>query len=104
MSREFGSYSGGYFHTQMQYAADDCLSGKDEITRLWGKFFDEFKEIAYAIASSEASDSSADYPIFETIKRIDTIKKRIEEIENYCYVFDQVAKKAVQNYIEENKK
>ena len=100
MSREFGSYSAGYFHYQMETAAEDCKSGNDELTRLWGEFFEEFKHIAYAIASSEAGDSGADFPIYETMRNLPSIKDKIAKIEEYIQPFEAVAKRAIRDKIE----
>ncbi len=103
MSREFGSYESGYFHYQMELAADDCLGGGDELTRLWGAFFKEFKEIAYAISSSEAGDSSPAYPIFENIKRMDALEKNLSAIKSYLDVYRRVADDAVEGYVRAQK-
>lgn len=101
MSREFGSYHAGYFHYQMETAADDCLSGHDELTRLWGAFLREFAHVAYAIASSEANDSGPDYPIFETMERLPELKRRLAAIEAYTAPYRAVAEAAVRRHIED---
>ncbi len=104
MSREFGSCDSGYFHYQMQNAASDCLAGCDELTRLWGSFFKEFEDVAYAIASSEAGDSGPDFPILETMRKLESIRKAIRDIEWYLKPFDLIATKAVEQYIKEQAK
>lgn len=103
MSREFGSYESGYFHTQMENAASDLARGGDELSRIWAGFFDEFQHVAYAIASSEAGDSSSDYPIFETMQRMKALKDRLRDVENFIAPFQSVAREAVRR-ANENKK
>lgn len=44
MSREFGSYVNGYFHSQMEQAAEDCKNGDYPLTKVWGNFLKEFSE------------------------------------------------------------
>jgi hypothetical protein len=100
MSREFGSYTNGYFHDQMKYAAEDLGGSGDPLSRLWGKFFDEFYHVAYAISSSEACDSGRDRPILETIERIDRLKKVLWEIEQYVRPYKDVAETAVRRALE----
>jgi hypothetical protein len=101
MSREFGSDMSGYFHTQIQFAADDCESGNDELTRLWGEWFREFYHIAYAIASSEACDSGPDFPIYETIQAMPKLKKIMKCIENYTMPYQDVMRRAVREKLQE---
>lgn len=95
MSREFGAYIGGYFYDKVRNAADDCRDGRDDLTRLWGKFLTEFSDIAYAIASSEACDSGLDYPIFECIERLPRLNAILNEIDHYLRPFRDVAEAAV---------
>ncbi len=87
MSREFGSYCNGYFHDQIRYAADDCLRGRDDLTRLWGRFIEDFTGIAYQIASSEAGDSEPDATIIQTILDLPRLRDRLVDIENFCKPF-----------------
>lgn len=103
MSREFGSYMSGYFHHQMQYAAEDCASGKDELTRLWGKFFEEFYHVAYQIANSEACDSGPDAPIIETIQRLPALKKHLDDIEKYTRTYKDCMEEAVRQALKKEK-
>jgi hypothetical protein len=102
MSREFGSYTTGYFHTQIETAAGDCESGRCEITRQWGKLLRAFTPIAYAIATAEASGSSADYPILKSIERLDAVKSAIRDIENYLSPFKDVAVAAIREHSQED--
>ena len=95
MSREFGSCAGGYFHTQINDAAGDCLGGNDELTRLWGKFLLEFYPVAYAIASSEAGNTGSDYPIIKCMEQWASIRDAIDEIDNYLDPYRRVANQAV---------
>ena len=104
MSGEFGSYSSGYFHDQMSFAADDLESGRDALTREWGKFFAEFVPIARAISWSEACDSGLYYPISETIARIQRLKSILGDIESHCSVYKEVADNAVREYVRANAK
>jgi hypothetical protein len=99
MSREFGSYNAGYFDQQMRNAADDLRAGEDELSRVWAGFFDEFHHVAYAIASSEASDSGADYPIMETINRLPALKEAISRVEQHVMPYKRIAEIAVLEHI-----
>jgi hypothetical protein len=100
MSREFGSYSSGYFDTQMEYAAEDCQRGRDALTRQWGVFLEAFKPVAVAIASSEACDSGPDYPIMETISAMPALRAALDEIERHVSVYRDVAQAAVREHLE----
>ena len=104
MSREFGSYENGYFHQQIQQGAKDCLEGNDELTRLWGKFLEEFYEVAYAISTSEAGDSGPYRPIIENLNRMTALQDRLDDIKSFLEIFDDVAKRAVSEYIDSQKK
>ena len=95
MSREFGSYINGYFHHQIEQSAEDCLNGRDGLTKLWGEFLKEFSHIAYAISTSEACDSGEDYPIMECMKRLPNLRERFKKIEAYITPFEDVARRAV---------
>lgn len=97
MSREFGSHQSGYFHTQMDQAASDCLDGRDELTKLWGKFLFEFKDVAWAIASSEACDSGPEYPIEMTSERLPRLQDELDRIKDY------VAKRKMESTLEEER-
>lgn len=101
MSREFGEYMGGYFHTKVRFAADDALNGSQEITRLWGSVLDSLAEVAYAIASAEANDSGPDYPIFESLAQLPRIRNGLQEIESYLEPFRRVAEEAVRRSLTE---
>ena len=97
MSREFGSYISGYFHQQIEQGAKDCLAGRDDITKLWGEFLEAFYPIAYAIASSEESDSGPDYPIIETMHQLPELKRKLDAIAEFIEPFSRVAEEAVRN-------
>lgn len=99
MSREFGSYQSGYFHNQIESGADDCLDGQGELTRLWGKFLQDFYPVAYAISSYEACDSDASFPISENIKHIGTLREDLRAISDYLAPFESIAREAVSEYI-----
>lgn len=95
MSREFGSYAAGYFHTQMAYAAEDLASGRSDIARAWARFFDEFQHVAYSIASCEACDSGEYDPIMESIRRMAALQKALDEVKDYLAPFEDVMREAV---------
>ena len=101
MSREFGTYCTGYFHVQMEYAAEDCVGGDCEITRRWGKVLCAFVPIAYAIASAEAGDSGEDFPIMESIQQLPEFKAALVELEDYLYPFRRVMEEAVSKAVDE---
>lgn len=104
MSREFGSYMNGYFHSQMEYAAEDCAAGDDELTRLWGGWFRAFYNVSYAIASSEAGDSGPDHSIYETIQAMPVLKRATADIESYLEPYQRVMNLAVRDKLEEIEK
>lgn len=101
MSREFGTYGGGYFHSKMNDAADDLAGGNDQMTRLWGKFFDAFRDVAYAIASSEAGDSGEEHTVIETIRHLPAMKAALAAIEQHVRGYDDVARDAVRKALDE---
>lgn len=101
MSGEFGSYSSGYFYTQMEIAAEDCKSGSDQLTRLWGDFFEAFYPVAKAISWSEAGDTGAYRPILVNIEKQNALRNALANIEKYLSTFEDVIEAAIQ---EETKK
>lgn len=104
MSREFGEYySGGYFHDKISYAAEDCKEGRDQLTRLWGEFLEEFKDVAYQISNSEAADSGPDAPISETIMKMPALKRKLDAIEGFILPYQRVAQEAVRKALEKTK-
>ena len=102
MSGEFGSYTSGYFWSQIEQGAQDCRQGDDELTRLWGAFLEEFAPIAQAISWSEAGDSGPHSSIIETIQRMPELRRRLSDIENYVAVFKRVADEAVRRKLSED--
>lgn len=105
MSREFGSYHGGYFHDKIRNAAEDCREeGRDPLTKLWGSFLEEFAEVAYAISTSEAGDSGTYYPIMETIKRMQELKRRLEVVEYFVQPYQRCMEEAVRDAVLSGKK
>lgn len=104
MSREFGSYMSGYFHSQIGGAASDLAEGSHELTRLWGKWFEEFYDIAYAIASCEANDSGAYDPIMTTIQKLSALEQAMAAIKEYLIPFEDVMEMAIREKIEEDSK
>jgi hypothetical protein len=99
MSGEFGGYRGGYFHNQIEYAAEDLADGRDDLTHEWAKFFEAFYPIAKAISWSEACDSGPAYPITETINRIGALKVILNDIEARVKVYKEVADDAIRNHV-----
>lgn len=104
MSREFGSYSSGYFYQQIQTAAEDCVNTKDPLVQLWGEFLKEFSDVAYSIASSEAGDSAPYDPILETINKMDILAKKLNKIQEYVEPYKRVAEEAIRAHTEKKKK
>jgi predicted MarR family transcription regulator len=103
MSREFGSYTSGYFDTQIEQAASDLMTGQYALTRAWAPFFEEFCSVAVAISSSEAGDSGPDYSILETIRHIDRLKVLLADIERHVEPYKRVAEAAVRDAIKAQK-
>jgi hypothetical protein len=107
VSREFGSYEPGYFHYQIDLAAQDCRGGHDEMTRLWGEFLAVFRDVSYAIASSEAGDSSESFTVKETIKAMPKMREALDQIEkcaqeksNPVNTFDEREKRLILNCVD----
>jgi len=100
MSREFGEHGGGYFHTKIQNAAEDCRGGQDTLTQLWGKFLEEFAGVAYQIANSEAGDSGPYAPIIETINRLPELQRRLVAVQSYVEPFKLCMQEAVRKAAE----
>lgn len=98
MSGEFGSYSSGYFPYQMEVAAEDCLGGRDELTRLWGKFFTAFAPVANSIALSEAHDTGTHDSIMANIQQRKAIATALRDIEKYLEPFQRVAEDAIRKH------
>ncbi len=97
MSGEFGSYERGYFYYQIETGANDCLNGRAEITRKWGKLLKDFSSIARAISWCEASDSGEYEPILESIKNLTSLKNDLTEIERYLKPYEECIKEAIKN-------
>jgi hypothetical protein len=98
MSGEFGSYNNGYFHTQMETAAYDCTNGRDQLTKLWGKFLHAFVPVAEGISYSEAYDSGPDDPIVVNIRQLKALRAALDEIEDYLRPYERVMQQAVREY------
>ena len=95
MSREFGEGPGGFFHNKIQDAAEDCRGGDCEITKKWGRFLEEFYNLAWHISTAEACDSSEASLIVESIKAIPLLKSKMEDIEKYLGKYEAVIEKAI---------
>ncbi len=103
MSREFGSYSAGYLHSQIENAADDLAGGRDAMTRAWAAFFRAFHPVAYAICSSEACDSGEDDSILETIKQLPELQAALDKVRAHVRPFEMVAQEAVRQALAKNR-
>lgn len=96
MSGEFGTCGSGYFHTQIDNAADDLASGSEAMTRAWAPFFDAFRPVAKAICWVEASDSSPAHSIEETIARLPALKAALAQVEAFVEPYKVIARRAVE--------
>jgi hypothetical protein len=103
MSREFGSYHGGYFHDKISNAAEDCRDSSCKLTTMWGEFLETFHSVAYEISNYEASDSGLYAPIFESMAKLPMLKKKLEEIDAYLYDYKRIAEEAVRKHCEGKK-
>jgi hypothetical protein len=64
MSREFGEERGGmFFHQHIEAARDDSQSGGSRGAKVMLAFLEPLAEIAYAVSSEEACDSSESYVV-----------------------------------------
>ena len=104
MSREFGSCSSGYFHQQIQTCAQDCAGSNDVLVQLWGEFLEEFYDVAYSIASSEAGDSAPYDPIMKTIEKMGILTKKLNNVSDYVASYKRVAEETVRAHTEKKKK
>jgi hypothetical protein len=104
MSREFGSYSSGYFHQQIQTCAQDCAGSNDVLVQLWGEFLEEFYDVAYSISSSEACDSAPYDPIMKTIEKMDVLRTKLDKISIHVGPYRRVAEEAVRAHTDKKKK
>lgn len=102
MSREFGDehyYSKGFMHERVRQAAEVCWGSRSELTQTFGQLLDELAEVAYAISTAEAGDSTEAYPILETIERLPLIRRRVDALDAFVANYRDVAKRAVQEHI-----
>ena len=104
MSGEFGQYAQGYFHTQMEYAAEDLEDARSEIAKKWGVFFREFVPVAKAISWNEACDSGEDAPIFETLERMDRLQEALNDIKQTLQPYRDCMRRAVREECEKRGK
>ena len=104
MSREFGSYHAGYFHTQIETAASDLAGGSDNLSRVWAKWFEAFSPVAYQICNSEAGDSDVDAPILATIAALPSLRAALKAAEDHVRPYDAVAQRAVREALRAQEK
>lgn len=102
MSGEFGSYTSGYFHTQMDVASGDVASGRLESTRVWADFLANFAKVAKAISWAEEYDSSEATSIRTMIEKMPALKADLEKIEGFLRPYQEVADAAVRKHIEDH--
>ena len=105
MSREFGNYYGGYFHDKIQNALTDLE--QEAGTGFHKEFiplFESLYEIAYAISSVEACDSSLSRSIITTIDELPKMMKTLKNLEKSVEVYQQVSRNAIRQYINEQEK
>ena len=60
MSREFGEYDGGYFHTKLQRCCEDAEAGRTDGAKVIAALLNPLADMAYAVSSEEACDSGPD--------------------------------------------
>jgi hypothetical protein len=100
MSREFGSYGSGYLHEQIDTAANDLANGREETTRAWAGFMRVFHDVAYAVCSSEACDSSESRSIMASIDAIPRLRAELDKIESRLRPFKDCMEDAVKKALE----
>jgi hypothetical protein len=100
MSREFGEYERGYFHQKIASCANDCKGGRDQLTKLWGKFLEEFSHVAHEISNSEACDAGPDAPIIESIKRLPRLRELFMDVQKYLTPYDACMREAIKMHID----
>lgn len=105
MSREFGEYGQGFFHEKLFNCLEDLkFEAREDFHRKFIPLFRELYEIAYAISSVEACDSSIDRTVFETINRLPKIKETIKDLENTVEPYKRVAEEAVRQAVKKDRK
>lgn len=104
MSGEFGSYEGGYFHSQIDAMAIDLANGREPLTRAWAPFFETFKPVATAISYVEACDSSPARSILATLDHIAKLKAALAQVEAHVEPYSVVARVAVEQALRERAK
>jgi len=87
MSGEFGSYSAGYLHRQIERAAEDCADGRLEITRLWGKVFEIIHPVARGICWAEECDTSESDPCEQTVEWAQKLRLALNDCFDYSVQF-----------------
>lgn len=65
MNREFGSYSSGYFHEQINNAASDLKAGRDPLSRLWGECTCGMKQFYAAMSAYDVARYPQESPAHE---------------------------------------
>jgi hypothetical protein len=84
--------------------ADDCLEGREEITRKWGALVRELYPVFRAICRAEAYDTGVYAPIWESMTALPRILERLQEIENYLEPYRDVVQEAIRKYEQEHKR
>ena len=81
MSGEFGSCD-MFFHEKIRGASADAEDGRYEITRAWGKVLAAIAPVAKAISWAEASDSSQESPLRESVAQMPAIREALAHVED----------------------
>jgi hypothetical protein len=90
MSGEFGDYGpGGFFHWKIDNAASDALGGRDKLTRLWGEFLNDLRDLTREISYSEACDTNEDSSVEQTAKDMPKLEKDLRAIKAYVKRFQK---------------
>lgn len=102
MSREFGSFHGGYFHQKIYEAAEDLRNeAREEFHKEFIDVLGDFYNIAYAISSVEACDASSERSVSEAIIWVPRMIERLKTIDNKLEVYRRLQNEAVKKYMEQ---
>lgn len=99
MSGEFGEYQYGYFHNKIESAAEDALTSKSELVKLWGKILEDISVVAKTISYYEAGDSSFAEPVFQTAVCLPKIKDKLKEIDRLMADYNDIMRKAIREHV-----
>ena len=97
MSGEFGSYTGGYVHDQIDYAADDCQASDEPMTRLLGDILRALHPIARGVCWHEAADSGPEAPVMAAMEALPAVRAAVRAMEKHVEPYRRVAERAIRN-------